>query len=128
MKIRSHGKSNLGPEECYSDHLTKSARGPFAKMKAIKCQHSQNDYLITNKSGLTWENTGIHEENHLDLFLCGNFPTSICLTSFSLNVLTQLDKFSGYALSATKYISKVCSISYVPYKDFYSHLKDIMMF
>jgi hypothetical protein len=29
LKIRSHGESNPGPKECYSDHLTNSARGPF---------------------------------------------------------------------------------------------------
>jgi hypothetical protein len=39
-KIRSHEESNPGPEkvrteECYSDHLTNSARGPFAKKGLI---------------------------------------------------------------------------------------------
>lgn len=29
-KIRYHGESKPGPEECYSSHLTSSARGPFA--------------------------------------------------------------------------------------------------
>jgi hypothetical protein len=30
QKIHSHGESNSGSRECYSSHLTSSARGPFA--------------------------------------------------------------------------------------------------
>ena len=51
MKIRSHGELNPRPEECYSSHLTNSARGPFAvQWFYVELGHN---YLFTGVFGVT---------------------------------------------------------------------------
>jgi hypothetical protein len=42
-------ESNLGPEECYSDHLTNSARGPYARLRNFNYTYMFSAHLDTTQ-------------------------------------------------------------------------------
>jgi hypothetical protein len=79
--IRSHGESNLGPEECYSDHLTNSARGPFADVMIKNII-----FLLEYSTRMKWRRDQLSLENNsangLDHAWCLRLKL-ICISSFS---------------------------------------------